>query len=262
MRRRAFTLIELLVVMAILVLLMTVLFPAIAKAKEAVKRAQVKGQMGALVKACTAYQLIFDNQAPGVVDDPPIGGSQKISGAQNLTLSLMGCTLDGGSYSPRTDGPFDSITDSTSQHHPAFYNPKMGFTKDGRYYPGEYVPHSKVATRNTGKDSGGNIIDSGYAPDVGVIVDYAYSPAARPFLYYRIRTTLSGEFPFAFKANEVYCLSTEKQAQQAGTYPYYWDTVDELGSYIGGGARAFGFAIISAGPDRQYFTSDDIVSWR
>jgi len=77
MKRRGFTLIELLVVIGIIALLVSILMPALGKAKELANQVKCASQLNALGKGNVMYMNDFDGQACAVGDpDVPTLGAQ------------------------------------------------------------------------------------------------------------------------------------------------------------------------------------------
>ncbi|MFC1783206.1 type II secretion system protein, partial [Planctomycetota bacterium] len=79
MKKRGFTLVELLVVIAIIALLVSILMPALGRARELAKRVQCSSNLGALGRAFVMYQGEYRDRMPKrwVVDNPlrTFGGS-------------------------------------------------------------------------------------------------------------------------------------------------------------------------------------------
>ncbi len=84
MKRRAFTLIELLVVIAIIAILVSILLPSIAKARELARRAVCKTNLKGFVNAFVIYEDAFG-------DYPWLGST--------------------GGYDSDAKGPYDTLTD-------------------------------------------------------------------------------------------------------------------------------------------------------
>jgi prepilin-type N-terminal cleavage/methylation domain-containing protein len=111
-RRPAFTLIELLTVVAIIGLLIGILVPSLAKARESAKKASTAAVMKALSDGLELFRNENEDEMkrlPGGNtegyppsarrDDPTESGQQRIFGAQWLVRYLLGKNLDG--YVPR-----------------------------------------------------------------------------------------------------------------------------------------------------------------
>lgn len=109
----AFTLIELLAVIAIIVLLMGILVPAVNKARDQAKNTKTLSS----IKAISAGLELFrnDNEAEirgyppsRAADDPTESGTQLIFGAQWLVRYMMGKDLRG--YVPKRNVPENMLT--------------------------------------------------------------------------------------------------------------------------------------------------------
>ncbi len=227
-RKRGFTLIELLVVITILVMLMTLLLPAVLKARLVVMGVLTQGRVSALANACEAYHTDYDSY-PTIIDDPP-GTSQKLTGSQNLRLALLGCARVAGRYEERFNGPADDIDNyGTSRQREPFFTAKQG----------ELRPHDQVLP----KPSGGTAYGS-----IQVVVDQYFSPE-RPLLYYRAQPRYVNPQIYEFDDNSVYCDPTSETESK-------WKSM--LGDTEKKGQA--GFFIVNAGADRIFFTSDDITN--
>ncbi len=196
---------------------------------------KAKMQLAALANACNAYFQIF-NGYPGVVENPPITAHKptRLSGCQNLRLALFGCARLNNTYEPRYRGPAEDIDHYDSRmvrKYEPFYNPN----KD------ELVKHTDVAGRDAEQDA-----DYGW---VEVVVDAPMSPP-RPVLYYRALPRTASTAPYQFNDNAVYCDAAKGETEERFEAVY--------------AARArkarVGFLLISAGPDRVFFTADDITN--
>ncbi len=234
-RRHGFTLIELLVVISIMILLITILMPAVLKARITVMVVMVRGQVSAMSSSCDAYYTYY-KAYPGVIADPPdhSGSPGDISGAQNLRLSLLGAKISGSTITEQYQGPAKDAKsyDSGSRIYEAFYTPSDN----------ELKSHGSLSS--SFKASGGDYDDS-----IEIFVDHRLSPPL-PLLYFRQRPTYGGNDPFEADDNEAYYTSTTLSGGSAPS--------DSALSAMA--AETKGFYIVSAGPDRTYFTSDDITN--
>jgi len=233
-RQGGFTLIELLVVITILVMLMTLLLPAVLRARLLVLGILTQGQVTSLANACNAYYTIFEGY-PGVFANPPAtGGSSKVSGAQNLRLSLLGCSRNGQTYNRQYRGPANDMDTygASLTHKHEIYDPR----------PEELLMHTSVLDRDSSQD--------GSYVTAEVFVDFRLTPA-KALLYYRALPRQVDDHYFQFNDNSVYCVKSGETTDASG-----W-----IDTFTGSAIRSHGgFIIVSAGVDRQYFTSDDYAN--
>lgn len=75
-RRNAFTLVELLVVIAIIALLLSILLPALNKAREMANRTKCAANLSSISKALQMYRGLFNNWNP-MLDVPDVVGSPR-----------------------------------------------------------------------------------------------------------------------------------------------------------------------------------------
>jgi len=234
-RKGGFTLIELLVVITILVMLMTLLLPAVLRARLVVLGVLTKGRVSALGNACEAYYTDY-NAYPTIIDNPPLTGTghspSKLSGCQNLRLALLGCARSGKTYSQRFNGPADDIDHyATSRQREPYFTAKAD----------ELVPHNQVYELSTGQD--------GAYRDIQVVVDQYFTPP-RPLLYYRAQPRYITVDLYEFDDNDVYCNSND--GETATAWKNRISTTAKKGQA--------GYFIIDAGEDRVFFNSDDITN--
>ena len=78
MKRRGFTLVELLVVIAIIALLVSILMPALGRARELAKRVQCSSNLGALGRSFVMYQGEYKDRMPKrwVINTAAFGGTK------------------------------------------------------------------------------------------------------------------------------------------------------------------------------------------
>jgi prepilin-type N-terminal cleavage/methylation domain-containing protein len=231
--QRGFTLVELLVVISILILLLSLLMPAILKARQTVLVVLVRGQIKKISDGASTYKTIF-NFAPGVVTDPPspapYSSPSKISGAQNLRASLTGSENNSNALEREYRGPAvdnSKYGDSDVQLHDVY-----SFTKK------ELMDHSAVPNAGT----------SGYSGAWEVYADYRLKPP-QAILYYRKHRFYEVGSEYQEEDNSVYYTSETKGTND---FSNFWSSKRRK--------AAPGFILVSAGADRIYFTSDDLTN--
>ena len=270
---RAFTLIEIMVVIVIIAILIGLLIPAVAKAREAAKTAATKAQMGAIATACEAYYQQF-RAYPGVLPDAIWTGAPTYTSSQDMLVSLSEhfagqaaavshpVTVVGGApgYYVSAD-PNDQPVDYSS----GVANYSAG---TGRSYQ-PYLTLKPDQTVTT--------IHGGAALPIAlpVVVDNAFSADPLPILYYRMDIPpVAGQAVFvSLDATARNCFyvaanSALRNVVPSSSLPSSGTDIfnnvlalqAELTQAIGGVATPRGkFVLVSAGPDRVYGTSDDII---
>ena len=154
----AFTLIELLVVIAIITLLISILLPTLAKAREQAQNVKTRATLKSIGEGAELYRnenesdqtaRITNGYPPSALgEDPAVAGTQDICGAQWIVRYLMGKDLSG--YAPRRNVPASLLNPGDPAEEVAWYQ----YNADGRptvdrvgpYMTGEAV--KIVATRD------------------------------------------------------------------------------------------------------------------
>lgn len=95
-QRNAFTLVELLTVMAIIVLLVGILVPALSAARDQAKKASTTGQIGAIEKGIQLFHTELDKYPVSTRANPFESSTVPLTGAQWLALQLVGA--DGAGF--------------------------------------------------------------------------------------------------------------------------------------------------------------------
>jgi len=188
-----FTLIELLVVVGILVILLSILLPAIAKVKQSGYIASTTAELKGISSACDGYQAVFGGY-PGVFAEADVASSHTasgncLSGTQNLVISLMGqistgtanVTINGSGACVITPPPSGGVVDLASglgggqyKQYAAFFAPKAtDLTTAVTITPGANMTTKPYTLTTT----------TGATPVLSTLVDRF--PDALPILYYR-----------------------------------------------------------------------------
>ena len=79
MKRKGFTLIELLVVVAIIALLISILLPSLARARELAKRAVCRANMRGIGQSCYIYSNDYEDTFPDLEVQDPVNHHAKRS---------------------------------------------------------------------------------------------------------------------------------------------------------------------------------------
>ena len=118
--KRAFTIIELLTVMSIIVILISLLVPALTRVKRFAKRVKQKAQFHSISVALDLYNAEFDGYPPSDELDPDL---QSYCGAMKLAEAMVGQDLLG--FHPDSTFRNDLTSDGTIPLYtmPSFPNP-------------------------------------------------------------------------------------------------------------------------------------------
>jgi len=253
-RRGAFTLIEMLVVVAVIILLLGILTPAIIGARIEAAKAQTKVQIHSLVLAAEAYRTVMGS-SPGPASNGAMAGSGP-TGAENLVLGLLGCYKSGSgsaasAWKNATDGSGPTL-DNLDQIN------NMSELQASRRHDAFYTPSEKELNTESSPDYGGT--------PLWEFVDFRFSPE-RPLLYFRANLSANGQW------NNSGSQSAYNAAQNSDYDPtisqndlgkLVWNSELDANGSLGNGDRVYrpdSFIIISAGPDREFGTADDLTNF-
>lgn len=274
---RGFTLIEILVVVAIIGILMAIAIPAISAARRAANKSATAAQMKFIADACEMYYNDF-NDYPGMFSDESYINNATISGSQSMFVSLARLWNTTGTTAPNDAREIDHLTaDGTHEiwvSTNAAIQPKnySAFGKIGKdnNYAAYYTPKAGETMEPVGQPwlpTSSHLIAG-----VPTLVDAAYKSAGMPILYYRMAykydpQVLSAANPGTAFAQSITLADATGSNTRASYYvaPNYGlagtaVTTAELQKWVMNGTQVQnGFVLISAGGDRAYGTSDDIV---
>ncbi|HUU58358.1 MAG TPA: prepilin-type N-terminal cleavage/methylation domain-containing protein [Phycisphaerae bacterium] len=163
--RRAFTLVELLIVISIIVLLVTILTPALNAVRRSAMAARSSARISELSNGAGTYYQDNGNLYPGQRHPNVLGsGSGKYTGSQVLAARLFGYayakinTADpggSGKYAPVTAGDLvtvntkmNSVSDRFSKDSPKailYYPSRLGKTDLSQFVVGDNSPYTGAA---------------------------------------------------------------------------------------------------------------------
>lgn len=291
---KAFTLIELLVVVSILVLLIAILIPVVSKSRNSARAAGTLAQMQHIQQACEQYYNDF-NAYPGPVADAALDGTVKFTAAQNLFLGLTRRFFPAAPPGTYTATKPDAALALWIDQNPGDQLASYATVGSGGTTPNVVVAGEPNASTfdafiipKPAEISGGSQTAQSNGLDLTkypAFVDSAFGGDARPILYYRQAYKWDAEnvaqgaaklagTPFASQmvadkpadAQACYYANNNTLIDKDGTIPtmtaaapltplanFVTKTIG--GTQVPGG----GFVLISAGVDRIYGTSDDIV---
>ncbi len=197
-RSRAFTLIELLVVIAIIALLVSILLPALSKAKEAARAAQTQSNLKQFTTSINAYSADFNDRIasftwkPNEVYDPELGAAgTSVQAAANQAVSIIRNRADRGNGSSNPIGqinnwiphilyshlilldymehslPAEMVVDPGDKVRQVWASDPIGFLQLG---PGERPTGGGADVQRWPYSSSYQFVPATYAPDLGPTV--------------------------------------------------------------------------------------------
>lgn len=281
--RRGFTITELLVAIGIIVLLIGILLPALAKALGNAKKSQTQSTLNEFAKAVEAFHQEF-GYYPGLIPEATLASDPKISSTENALLHLMGGAVasDDPAYSTFTAG-WTAYTIGSGANSFSFKvnvneigkGPRIA----GKQYPPFFAPKSDEFSAAPGQVAG---VSGSDAPivDLPDLLD----AWGQPVLYFRsLREvgSLTGNVQnaqFSIVSNAPYVLATalgelEKTQETSLLNPASGvssvdDTLAQIlrspafggtgnSALVQAGTARGRFALISAGPDGIFFSKND-----
>jgi len=225
--RFGFTLAEVLVVMLILGMLMGILMPVIGVVQLKMQAARSKTRIAVIDRGVTSYKLA-NNMYPGQADfnkwQPPDGATDPLPAGKYTGSQVVAAHLF-GYYDPAAADPYHNATES---------NPGASRTAYCPWQPGMLMHRDST---NTAKRN--------YLSD-----DFS---TPKPIAYYPSGNG-AGKDEFRFSDNSVITGKTDI---------IFWNYIKDT-KYAGGEDRPVNhndFLLIGPGPDRFYFTEDDVHNW-
>jgi type II secretory pathway pseudopilin PulG len=290
---RAFTIIELIVVVGIIVLLLSILIPAVGAARSSSRKTATSTQMRNIALACESYYQIF-RAYPGAISTRDYGTTTaNFSESQSLVVSLT------RAFAPVTvTFPTTVKTYTTKIANSGVGTTPMTISSDPSVTPRDYSESSGAGYRNYDallNPSPAELMtsDCGLDPanDAPVLGDIAYGQDELPILYYRmdvkydpqITTNVPVATQWAANATGSFYLASNdyltKSHASTGSKAFANSSIANLSvsknvpanlqnllfQTVGSGSVPRGsFVLISAGADRTYGADpkgnvDDII---
>lgn len=282
-RRTGFTITELLVAIGIIVLLIGILLPALAKALGNAKRTQTSSTMQEFAKAIEAFQQEF-GYLPGLIPEETLASDPRISSTENAILHLMGGAIgeddpaygsfgSGQGYTEYTIGSGSTSFKFKFNPFEVGKGPRIG----GKSYPPFFSPKQDEFSVAHGQVGGVTGSDTPLV-DIPDVLD----AWGQPVLYFRslretgplVGSAIAGRFNVVTNAPYVRSLGLGdlSKSQEAsllnpasGVVPGVDETLAQFIRNPGFGASNAPltgtgrgkFALVSAGPDGIYFSKFD-----
>jgi hypothetical protein len=296
-RKSGFTVVELLTVIGIMAMLVALLIPAVTAVRLTAKRVSQKAQFASIEMSLTAFKTDYGDYPPSNWWDPPPApaGPRNYCGAQKLAEALVGWDLMG--FQPKSDFRANGFNDAGI----FVYNPNDAVLMAQRKGPYlEPASAGVFRLVDISPDKPGLFIDTvELAPDTFVLCDVfsvkritfrkpgiletTTQNAGTPILYYRANTSSKSLIPSGSPANyqdQIYNprdnfplinlgrladwnkSTAARRRHILEDFNFFYEYIRDPkitarpwpyrpGSYI----------LISAGPDGEYGTGDDICNF-
>ena len=295
-RKSGFTTVELLTVIGIMAMLVALLIPAVNAVKNTAKQTKQKAQFVGIETALTAFRNDYGDYPPSDWWDPTTGSAvRNYCGAQKLAEALVGWDLMG--FHPKSDFRANGYNDAGV----FVYNPNDAVLMAQRKGPYlELATASVFRLMDISPDKPGLFIDSGLlAPDTFVLCDVfsvkkitfrkpgisetTTQHAGTPILYYRANTSSKslsytpgspncGEL--IYNARDNFPLinlgkladwskpSAARRRHVLEDFSFFYEYIrDPKITARPWPYRPDSYILISAGPDGEYGTADDICNF-
>lgn len=226
--RRGFTLLELLTVIAIISLLIGILVPSLAAARNQAKKAATQGLLRTIETACSQFHVDNDRlpQSRGKNPFEPDGSNIYLTGAQWITLQLAGVDFE-GYVKPSIQQDSDANNKIDEKDWLDWYSltPKRQYTRSNRYITADgktAKSPDKLSKDNPeislvpdvllGAEEGGAGGDSDWSNgDVPMFID-AFN---RPILYYAANSVAKEAFTTGMPSGSDFKLGKYDQSDNA-----------------------------------------------
>lgn len=296
-RKSGFTVVELLTVIGIMAMLVALLIPAVTAVRLTAKRVSQKAQFASIEMSLTAFKTDYGDYPPSNWWDPPPApaGPRNYCGAQKLAEALVGWDLMG--FQPKSDFRANGFNDAGV----FVYNPNDAVLMAQRKGPYlEPASAGVFRLVDISPDKPGLFIDTvELAPDTFVLCDVfsvkritfrkpgifetTTQNAGTPILYYRANTSSKSLIPSGSPANyqdQIYNprdnfplinlgrladwnkSSVARRRHVLEDFNFFYEYIrDPKITARPWPYRPDSYILISAGPDGEYGTGDDICNF-
>jgi type II secretory pathway pseudopilin PulG len=296
-RKSGFTVVELLTVIGIMAMLVALLIPAVTAVRLTAKRVSQKAQFASIEVSLTAFKTDYGDYPPSNWWDPPPApaGPRNYCGAQKLTEALVGWDLMG--FQPKSDFRANGFNDAGI----FVYNPNDAVLMAQRKGPYlEPASAGVFRLVDISPDKPGLFIDTvELAPDTFVLCDVFSTKritfrkagifetttqnAGTPILYYRANTSSKSLIPSGSPGNyqdQIYNprdnfplinlgrladwnkSSAARRRHILEDFNFFYEYIrDPKITARPWPYRPDSYILISAGPDGEYGTGDDICNF-
>lgn len=296
-RKSGFTIVELLTVIGIMAMLVALLIPAVTAVRLTAKRVSQKAQFASIEMSLTAFKTDYGDYPPSNWWDPAPGlaGPRNYCGAQKLAEALVGWDLMG--FQPKSDFRANGSNDAGI----FVYNPNDAVLMAQRKGPYlEPASAGVFRLVDISPDKPGLFIDTvELAPDTFVLCDVfsvkritfrkpgifetTTQNAGTPILYYRANTSSKSLIPSGSPANyqdQIYNprdnfplinlgrladwnkSTAARRRHTLEDFNFFYEYIrDPKITARPWPYRPDSYILISAGPDGEYGTGDDICNF-
>lgn len=296
-RKSGFTVVELLTVIGIMAMLVALLIPAVTAVRLTAKRVSQKAQFASIEMSLTAFKTDYGDYPPSNWWDPPPApaGPRNYCGAQKLAEALVGWDLMG--FQPKSDFRANGSNDAGI----FVYNPNDAVLMAQRKGPYlEPASAGVFRLVDISPDKPGLFIDTvELAPDTFVLCDVfsvkritfrkpgifetTTQNAGTPILYYRANTSSKSLIPSGSPANyqdQIYNprdnfplinlgrladwnkSTAARRRHTLEDFNFFYEYIrDPKITARPWPYRPDSYILISAGPDGEYGTGDDICNF-
>jgi prepilin-type N-terminal cleavage/methylation domain-containing protein len=292
-QKAGFTVVEILTVVTIIAVLVGILIPSITAVRTIARNTQQTAQLTTIALAISAFKNDYGDIPPSSAKNP---ANLDYSGTQKLTEALVGWDLMG--FHPESEFNSDGMDDSDQEIYPPMGTIDLTDPDDEENLRRRMGPYLENATENVFRlgevsaDRPGIFRNYGQlAGDTYVICDMfkrrririedSVVRAGTPILYYRANTASKDHDTDTNYSERIYNVydnrylvnlrpvtengepssSEHPLADSANRYEYFYEFIRDTRVTNNWPYRPDSYLLISAGPDGEYGTRDDITNF-